>query len=279
MVNAFSVNILLLLLCEINIKIPVITTLPMNKNMNISPSPPSSYHWTWEFIKGTFRNKFSPLPDRSRREPYSYFNELTQKYYDQYHSASNDDIFCCYLRMIPHINEYLNRKNITVYDLGTGFGDLFNCLQFHTTSNIVLVDFVQDSLAIAESIIADRYNNIIQIKADLNNWGNSSHKSHLTFSINVLPYIGELSSFFGTLSGVTRPSGHCCIVYPIKSPVWEESFDGISIVLHNPQKVNRTAREAGLCLVEEREVRFSLPYSRGKINFPIGIITIFQYVT
>lgn len=188
----------------------------------------------------------------------------------------NNKLFCSFFRKSRVLSTYKSKTFFTLYDIGVGFGDFFECITFPPTTKLVLVDFVKKNLEIAATRLSKIYPKIETVLADLRTWEGRYHKADIVLCINVLPYITNYNQFLFLLSDLVKKNGHCCLVYPIKSPVWDERFDGIQITLFDPNNVNILASKAGLHVVEQTEIRFALPGTRGKIHFPIAMFTIFQ---
>jgi SAM-dependent methyltransferase len=243
--------------------------------MNISTEP-VSWKWTWELLKGFTRIKHRLFPKRATKDPLEYFSRLPARTYEEYHVASEDDVIRYFLITSPSLAKKVSQKHLKVYDLGCGYGDLFFTIPFDSSSSITLVDFARVPLESAFNRLSDTYKNVETICTDLRSRQLPPDSADIAFAINILPYFDDNAVKNLLNPDFLRNDGLLCLVYPTRSFVWEEFFEGIRIRFFDSRLIADEAASVGLHLVEDSNIFFRLPIFRRKIV--IGRLQVFKKI-
>lgn len=239
--------------------------------------PPSSWFWTLELLSGVIRRRLSPKPDVIQgKDTKDYFVELSAPEYRKHHAAAGDSLLGKYLKCSVALAGCLRENDIIIYDLGSGYGDFYSTIALPCNSHVVLVDFIPQVLELTRDELSSCVSSVNCLHADLRTWKAPSNVANLAVCINVLPYIPDLDSFFESAQTLLKQDGHLCLVYPLRSVVWEEVFAGIEIIFHNPAHVAQSAERAGFNALEKQEIRFAVPGTWGLCSFPIARLEIFS---
>ncbi len=237
----------------------------------------SDIYWTKESIKGLFRS-FIKKNRIITSDSLDYFKKISESYYALNHSASNSSIFCKSIKNNLLISQLIQKKNLTICDLGCGYGELFDCIKFDATSNICLVDFCQNSLKIAYERVKREYRYVDVKTIDIRNYFKLPRSCDLVFSINVLPYIENIESLFKVLGSNLNKESYCVFIYPLKSLVWEEYFDGIKIFFHDPNNVENIANNCKMRLIFDDYISIKNILTFNLNKHPLAKISIFKYL-
>lgn len=250
------------------------------KEALLARSVPGFASWTWtrEFMEGIFRN-IRRAPQELARDTVSYFSDLSQHEYAALHRASNDKLLSTHLSHSAVMSAYMARRNLRIYDLGAGSGEIFDSLKWDPTAHITLVDFAPAYLDHAKASLSPRFDSVTTLNADLRCWCAPSAEVDLVLCVMVLPYLTDCRRLFENAAKLLRVGGHFCLMYPLRSPVWEEEFEGIRLVFHDPRSLRMIASNNAMRIVEKIPVRFSIPGTFGLVRFTIANCDCYQKVT
>lgn len=241
--------------------------------------PITSKYWAFEYIKGLLRDCV-PILNHSKIE-YSkdsvavYFNKISEKYYSKNHEASNDSLICYYLSSNEYLNNALSIDNPVIYDLGAGYGDIYKCIDFPINSNINLVDFSENSLSIARNSL-NHISNVNVTLCDLREWEPDTDDANIILCINVISYIENIDLVFKSVSQTMKKDGVFVLLYPTRSPVWEDSFEGVKSIYHDSEYISDIFVELGVICIQDIDISFNFPLPFNFINKSIGKLSIFR---
>jgi SAM-dependent methyltransferase len=237
-----------------------------------------SKYWTHEYIKGFFRNFTSNSIHANQTNDNAvslYFNKISDSYYQKKHEASNDSLICSYIKSNLILREQLLTNKPIVYDLGSGYGDIYECIDFPQNSTINLVDFSDKSLSIAKKKI-DGISNVKTELINLNEWESKKNDAQIVLCINVIPYISDINSLIERISNSMLKDSIFILLYPTRSPVWEDYFEKISLIYHDPKKISDISTVYNLKIVSDESINFHFTKPFSFIKKSIGKLTVFK---
>lgn len=234
----------------------------------------SDLGWTIELLRGFVRIALKRKGTRDRN-PHEYFEDLSRRRYSQRHKDSADTVFARYLQGSALVSRLSNKRNQRIYDLGTGYGNLFTVVEFHPSSEIILVDFVDRNLQAAKARIERRYARVSTMNLDIRTDTPPKDNADAAFCMNVLPYLESPDLLLAFSSDVLRLGGNLLLLYPLRSLVWEETFEGVGITFHDPQQVAECGSRKGLIRTESTAVKFAVWGTARLVKVPIASLDVF----
>jgi predicted TPR repeat methyltransferase len=245
-----------------------------NGSIGNDPNPfPVSWKWLWEFVSGVWHRFFGLLWRAvPNQDPTEYFRRLNSAAYEEHHLAGNDDLFGaqCLALLKPVVDRL---AGLRLLDLGCGDAAFVMRLPVDD-AEVTIVDCCRPRLQVAYDRLSVVAKSVIMLDVDLRQWHPAVGSEYdLVLAINVIPYINDLQGLLRICEACVTAGGSLLVAGPVRSCVWEDEFEGVRVVFHRPDDVNRAAAAAGFKLLELRWIGFRVPF----LGWPVivGFVELF----
>lgn len=224
-----------------------------------------------EYLTGLLFRKNLSNYEYNKTAIREYYERISRDSYRAEHTASKDEPFYSPIFKSTEINNLLNgNKDVKLLDVGCGFGDLFAVLSSVYNVKYSGIDAAYSPLTYA----SHKYSPECKfVTAEAEAIPVRSESYDIVLSVNVLPYVLNIVAFQSELARVTRNNGLVALLFPIPSHFWETSFEGISLLMHQPSEIIEASSKLGLRLVESHDISFypiGLKYF--KLNYGKGLV-------
>ncbi len=228
--------------------------------------------YTLEYLKGLIRK--APTIDYSKSNCIKYFDGCAKEKLIQKHAVASKLPFLNLIKSLESIRTIKNGNKVVVVDLGCGTGELERSNILPQDSFICMVDYSKNMINCCKDILTNA--DIHLIIGDGENLPFKSGIFDMVIMINMLPYIKYINKLLEDVRRIIKSNGSIIIVNPIPSPLWEEEFDGIRIILRDPYNIKASLKDVGFKIIEIKRCyfRFILPLPIYKIPIAEAIVAI-----